>query len=282
MTNLVVKRETKRGRCYRELLTDSLPLELMLIQAGEFLMGSPEDELERSDREGPQHKIIFPEPFLMGRFSVTQEQWSEVASWKQINRELKPNPSSFPGAQNPVEKISWYDAVEFCDRLSARFENDYRLPTEAEWEYACRAGTTTPFYFGETITTELANYRGTDDETFNWKGNYGQGPKGEYREKTLPVGSFPANDWGLYDMHGNVYDWCLDHWHDSYEAKPASLKQAGNEPWLTQNEKSVRVIRGGSWIYHPDLCRSAYRGSRSPGIFNNPVGFRVVCGAPRI
>ncbi|MFM5961732.1 MAG: formylglycine-generating enzyme family protein, partial [Dolichospermum sp.] len=158
---------------------------------------------------------------------------------------LQPNPSRFEGANRPVEQVSWYEAVEFCARLS-RIENKvYRLPTEAEWEYACRAGTTTPFYCGETISTDLANYDG--DYT------YGDGLKGVDRQQTTGVGSFPSNPFGLYDMHGNVWEWCEDTWHDNYKNAPTD-----GTAWadLSDNRK---VLRGGSWYLHPVSCRSASR-----------------------
>lgn len=138
-----------------------------------------------------------------------------------MNKELDADPSNFKGDKRPVEQVSWYDAVEFCDRLTAHTKRAYSLPSEAEWEYACRAGTRTPFHFGETITTDLANYRGTDNEEYKWSGSYGPGPKGIYREQITEVGSFGvANAFGLYDMHGNVWEWCLDDWHDNYEGAP--------------------------------------------------------------
>jgi formylglycine-generating enzyme required for sulfatase activity len=140
----------------------------------------------------------------------------------------------------------------------------YRLPTEAEWEYACRAGTTTPFHFGPTITSDLANYDG------NYV--YGDGPKGKFREETTGVGSFPPNALGLYDMHGNVWEWCQDHWHSNYEGAPTD-----GGAWLPSSE--LRLLRGGSWLYYPELCRSAYRDYDFPDNRNCNIGFRVVCSA---
>jgi len=186
----------------------------------------------------------------------------------QVERELEPDPSSFKGDDRPVERIFWYDAVEFCARLSQHTGRDYRLPTEAEWEYACRAGTTTPFHFGETITTDLANYRGTI--------TYGAGPKGEYREQTTDVSSFPANAFGLYDMHGNVWEWCQDHWHENYDRAPTD-----GAAWLSSGESKYRVLRGGSWYDLPEFCRSAIRIGDAPGVIDGLVGFRVVCGGAR-
>ena len=158
-------------------------IETILIPAGTFLMGSPENEPDRWEDGGPQHEV-FVSSFLMGRYPVTQAQWRVVAGWDKVERDLKPDPSHFKGDNLPVEQVNWYEAIEFCQRLSDRTGRNYQLPSEAEWEYACRAGTTTPFHFGETLTTDLANYDG--DYT------YGQGNKGVYREKTTPVGSINA------------------------------------------------------------------------------------------
>ncbi|MEL6384848.1 MAG: formylglycine-generating enzyme family protein, partial [Cyanobacteria bacterium J06626_18] len=259
-----------------EVLAEGLWLRLMLIPAGRFQMGSPEDELDRSNEEGPLHEVSIPS-FTMGKYPVTQAQWRFVAGLPQVQKDLKPDPSRFKGNMRPVEQVSWDDAREFCARLSTYTEREYRLPTEAEWEYACRAGTTTPFHFGATITTELANYRGTDDDRIGWKGNYGPGPKGEYRKETTPVNHFKvANAFGLCDMHGNVWEWCLDHWHKSYEGAPED-----GSAWLTDNENASRVLRGGSWNYDPRNCRSAYRYSDTRDSRLDNIGFRVVSVAPR-
>jgi formylglycine-generating enzyme required for sulfatase activity len=162
--------------------------------------------------------------------------------------------------------VSWYDVVEFCDRLAKYTNKPYRLPSEAEWEYACRAGTTTPFCFGETITTELANYDGNH--------SYASGTKGRFRQKTTEVGSFPANLLGLYDMHGNVWEWCQDKYHNSYQDAPTD-----GSAWLNDRDHQLRVRRGGSWFYYPDLCRSAYRNGNLPNLDLNSLGFRVVFGS---
>ena len=245
---------------------DALPLHMVLIPAGTFLMGSSEDELERLYSEGPQHEGSVP-TFLMGRYPVTQAQWRIVADLPQVNRELKPDPSNFKGDNRPVEQVSWYEAVEFCDRLAQHTQRPYRLPTEAEWEYACRAGTKRPFYFGKTLTTEVANYNG------NYI--YADGPKGEYRKETAPVDHFGiANAFGLSDMHGNVWEWCQDHWHDNYEGAPAD-----GSTWLSEYEGASRVVRGGSWLNAPRHCRSASRNDVNLGNRDDNVGFRIVCSA---
>jgi formylglycine-generating enzyme required for sulfatase activity len=213
-------------------------LRLIQIPVGDFLMGSPEDEPERHSDEGPQHLVAVQE-FFMAPTPITQAQWREVASWQEREaerwgRELNPNPSPFGeranSDQRPVENVSWLDAMEFCNRLSQRTGRHCTLPSEAQWEYACRAGTATPFAFGATLTAELANY---DAST-----TYADGPKREYLQQTTPVGLSPANAWGLHDMHGNVWEWCLDHWHASYEGAPAD-GSAWLKPSATDEEERL-------------------------------------------
>ncbi|NER81286.1 MAG: formylglycine-generating enzyme family protein [Leptolyngbya sp. SIO1D8] len=267
-TQLKVNKRQGTAQYYEEVLPkDVLSLRMMLIPAGMFLMGSPEHELERTKAEGPQHKVSVPQ-FFMAEYPVTQAQWRVVTAMPKVKRSLQPTPSRFEGDLRPVERVSWYSAVEFCDRLTIHTNRQYRLPTEAEWEYACRAGTTTPFHFGETITTEYANYQGTD----------GDDSKGEYREGTTPVNHFEgANAYGLCDMHGNVFEWCQDHWHETYADAPTD-----GSAWIKGSSSSSRVVRGGSWLNGPGHCRSAYRDGLNPGVDNyNDLGFRVVCSAPR-
>ncbi|MEO0987772.1 MAG: formylglycine-generating enzyme family protein [Cyanobacteria bacterium J06639_14] len=269
---IILHRQSKQNRCFDEKLGKDLRLRMMLIPAGSFTMGSPGDELERSPAEDLQHEVNV-NSFTMGKYPVTQAQWRYVAEeLPQEQQALNPAPSRFKGDMRPVESVSWDDAMEFCARLSTHAGRKYRLPSEAEWEYACRAGTTTPFHFGETITTDLANYRGTDDKSIGWKGNYGAGPKGKYRAETTPVDHFKvANAFGLCDMHGNVWEWCLDHWHASYEDAPTD-----GSAWLTEDENASRVLRGGSWGSSPGNCRSAYRNNNTRENRNNNNGFRVV------
>jgi formylglycine-generating enzyme required for sulfatase activity len=233
----------------------------------------------------------------MGQTPITQAQWREVAGWQPQDgeswgRELSLNPSRFQAGygekggsacllagelntdQRPVECVSWEDAIEFCNRLSQRTGRHYSLPSEAQWEYACRAGSSTPFHFGETISPELANFNG--DYT------YGDGPKGEYRQQTTPVGMFPANSLGLQDMHGNVWEWCLDQWHASYEGAPVDGSawadaDANNADVKKDDDYAGRLLRGGSWLNRPGFCRSAYRFHRRPVNVYNYVGLRVVC-----
>ena len=200
---------------------------------------------------------------------VKKSDLREVVTRWINQRELSPNLSSFKGDNLPVENVTWEDAQEFCRQLSVLTGKDYRLPTEAEWEYACRASTTTPFHFGETITADLANYRASKA--------FGGGPTGEYREQTTVVGQFPANSFGLCDMHGNVWEWCQDHWHESYEGAPTD-----GSAWLSSDaNENRRVLRGGSWYDLPEVCRSALRFWGAPDYSNDVVGFRVVCGLAR-
>jgi formylglycine-generating enzyme required for sulfatase activity len=276
MPKIVIHEYQRTAQYFREDLGNDIQLDMMLIPGGTFIMGSPKEEEDSRDSERPQHEVTI-EPFWLGQYQVTQAQWKFVAKLPQVNKELNPDPSRFKGDgstsltnNRPVEQVSWYDAVEFCDRLSRHTKRQYRLPSEAEWEYACRAGTKTPFHFGETITTDLANYNG------NY--TYGQEPKGVYREETTEVGSFGvANNFGLYDMHGNVYEWCLDDWHDNYTDAPAD-----GSAWFSSDDKlsdktGRAVLRGGSWFSNPHFCRSAYRNLNYRDNHSINFGFRVVC-----
>ena len=250
---------------YREDLGEGVALTMVKIPAGSFSMGSPEDEPERSDDEGPQHEVTLG-AFFMAQTPITQAQWRAVAGWQKVERDLKLDPSAFKGANRPVEQVSWFDALEFCRRLSQRTGQRYGLPSEAQWEYSCRAGSTTPFHFGATLTPELANYDGNHV--------YGNGPKGTDRKQTSDVASFPANGWGLHDMHGNVWEWCADHWHDSYNFAPGN-----DQPWLipAATDGVIMVLRGGSWDSIPTICRSSCRIKDLPGHSNDLIGFRVCC-----
>ncbi|MEA5553297.1 formylglycine-generating enzyme family protein [Anabaena cylindrica UHCC 0172] len=276
MPKILIHEYERTAQYFIEDLGNGIELEMMMIPGGSFMMGSPEEEEGSSDDERPQHQVTI-KAFCLGKYQVTQAQWKAVATFPKVNRELKPDPSHFKGDNRPVEQVSWEDAVEFCSRLSKHTKRQYRLPSEAEWEYACRAGTTTPFHFGETITTDLANYRGIDGDSIRWSGSYGQGLKGVYREETTEVGSFGvANNFGLYDMHGNVWEWCQDDWHSYHEGAPTD-----ESVWLSNEEtNNAKLLRGGSWYNAPAYCRSAYRYYFSFG--NNYIGFRVVCsGAAR-
>jgi formylglycine-generating enzyme required for sulfatase activity len=255
----IIRRSKGKAEVMTENIGNGVSLEMVKIPGGRFLMGSPETEAKRDDDEGPQHYVNVPE-FFMGKYPVTQAQWQAV---------MGNNPSYFKGKNRPVEKVSWNEATKFCQKLSKKTGRDYRLPSEAEWEYACRAGTKTPFYFGETITPELVNYNGND--------TYSNGPEGKYRKETTDVGNFPPNSFGLYDMHGNVYEWCQDVWHDNYDGAPVD-----GSAWVNGGNSSRRVRRGGSWFGYPWWCRSANRNN-----FNSDeaviyyIGFRLVSFPPR-
>ncbi|MFM8307052.1 MAG: formylglycine-generating enzyme family protein [Microcystis aeruginosa] len=295
MTKLITRLQQREAQYYSENLEEDINLDMMLIPSGSFQMGTPDQEIERLckeydldyfQRESPQH-IVNISAFFMGRYPITQAQWRAIAATAKIDIDLKLEPSHFKEPYQeqdrwtrPVEQVNWEQAREFCKRLSRETKREYRLPSEAEWEYACRAGTTTAFHFGETITTDLANYSGTDWERDKkvYPGNYGRGPKGIYRKQTTPVGYFKvANAFGLYDMHGNVWEWCEDDYHPNYQGAATD-----GSAWISKNKSTTKVLRGGSWFNPPDSCRSAFRvGSRSRDFISYGCGFRVVCGAGR-
>jgi formylglycine-generating enzyme required for sulfatase activity len=279
MTQAIIKRKTQIVQTFTEDLGNNINLTMVLIPPGKFMMGSPPTEPERAENEGPQHLVTISHPFLLGQHPITQAQWQQVDKMPRVKRQLKFNSARSKDANLPIENVSWLEAEEFCLRLSAYTGRPYRLPAEAEWEYACRAGTTSPFYFGETIDTELANYRGTEASEYKWSGIYGRGKLGEYRGKTTPVGTFAANNFGLYDMHGNVWEWCADNWHNSYEGAPSD-----GSAWLnsTTEEKELRILRGGSWVGDPRGCRSADRLRFFIDYLNYDCGFRVVYSPARI
>ena len=228
--------------------------ELVVIPAGRFTMGSPESEWGRSSDEGPQHEVRI-RSFLMGRTTVTQGQWKAV---------MGRNPSYFKncGDDCPVENVTWNEAQEYIHQLGQRSGKTYRLPSEAEWEYAARAGTTTPFYTGQTITTDQA--------TVNGNGTYNGSAKGVYREITTKVGSFAPNAFGLSDMAGNVWQWVEDIGHDDYRGAPDD-----GSAWLMGGDSARRVLRGGSWYDYPQIARSAIRYWDAPGGRSSGTGFRI-------
>lgn len=257
----ITQRQQRVARYFTEDLGNGVTLEMAAIPGGSFMMGSSENEAGTSRYERPQHQVTVPS-FFMGKYPVTQAQYQAI---------MGTNPSYFKGNgwtsltnQRPVETVSWHDAVKFCELLSQRTGKKYTLSSEAQWEYACRAGTTTPFYFGETITTDLANYRGHYA--------YASAPKGEYRQQTTDVGTFPPNAFGLYDMHGNVWEWCFDNWVDNYNNAPT------NGSAVTSSSNNG-LLRGGSWLSDPVVCRSSCRNYDDAGFDNFNLGFRVVCGA---
>ena len=271
-----VERRNLEVRGRRLELGDGVSLPLIAIPAGEFVMGSPADEPERLNNEGPQHRVRL-QGFLMGQTPVTQAQWRAVArlvpplgqTW-QTDLPLKPRFADQPDSdQRPVEPVLWHEANEFCRRLASTSGDAYTLPSEAQWEYACRAGSTTPFAFGETISPELANYDGVT--------SYANGPMGEYRKQSTPVGMFPANAWGLHDMHGNVWEWCLDHGYSSYEGAPFDGSAWMSMPRMGVHFNDQGIMRGGSRCVEPGFCRSAYRNFDGLGDVYLSVGLRVVC-----
>ncbi|NJM48274.1 MAG: formylglycine-generating enzyme family protein [Alkalinema sp. RU_4_3] len=289
---LVISRQTHQGQYFRELLDPATPLDMVLIPSGTFMMGQTEAEKEELIRlrgeteyqeyftdELPRHEVTV-QSFFIGKYPITQAQWLVVAGYPKIEQELDPDPSNFKGSNRPVEEVSWDDAIEFCGRLSQHTGRTYRLPSEAEWDYACRAGTTTPFHFGETLSDKLANYCPQDEEIGGtlYKGVYGRGIEGTYREETMDVGKFPANQFGLYDMHGNVWEWCEDDWHSNYKGAPAD-----GSAWVENDRKSSnRLLRGGSWLNLPEYCRSSVRFDNARDSRNYNLGFRVSCVLPRI
>jgi uncharacterized protein (TIGR02996 family) len=222
------------------------------IPPGSFLMGS--DHPEGNKNERPVHRVTLTQGFFLGIHPVTQAQWRAITG---------ATPSEFQGDNRPVENVSWNDCQEFCEKLSAHLGGrlTFGLPSEAEWEYACRAGTTTEFHFGDIISTDLANY----DGNYTWNGS----PEGKYREETTDVGSFPANPWGVFDMHGNVWEWCQD-WYGPYsgdnKVNPIQTQRQSNE---------YRVLRGGSWNLSRVFCRAAGRSGSAPTSRGSGMGFRL-------
>jgi formylglycine-generating enzyme required for sulfatase activity/CheY-like chemotaxis protein len=276
-----------RTQVFYEDLGDGARLTMVRIPAGSFQMGSAEQEPGRVANEGPVHTVTLAE-FLIGQTPITQAQWRAVASWEpqkgeRWGRELNPKPAKFQGDEarllagemntdeRPVERVSWEDAIEFCSRLSQRTKRNYTLPSEAQWEYACRAGTASPYAFGSAITAELANLRlgaGLVDDPLSADG-----------QQTTSVRLHPANAWGLHAMHGNVGEWCRDHWHDSYHGAPND-----ETPWIDDwiDAKAPltrdRVVRGGAWSDLPSNARSACRYRLPPQAPESAsVGLRVVC-----
>ena len=241
---------------FQENLGNDCWLKMVEIPSGKFWMGSPETGPDRDNHESPQHEVAVSS-FFMAEFPVNQAQWREIASLRPIKRGLNPDPSYFKGDLLPVEQVSWDDAIEFCARLSRLTGKNYRLSSEAEWEYACRAGTTTAYYFGGNLDQSLANY----DQ------NVG---------KTTLLGSYSPNAFGLQDMHGNVWEWCEDVWHENYEKAPTN-GSSWNE---NDSQSSERILRGGSWTNISWRCRSANRDRTGVDNRVNDVGFRLALFLP--
>jgi uncharacterized protein (TIGR02996 family) len=264
----VAKWRTERGwqspDRFPHVITNSIGMDLALIPAGTFFMGSPPDERDREEHEGPQHRVTISRPFFLGVYAVTQQEYETV---------MGTNPAHFTrdnqGAPHyPVENVTWHNAVEFCEHLSRlpaerAARRRYRLPTEAEWEYACRAGTTTPFHFGSDLSPNLANFDGEYP--------YGAGEPGEFLRHTRRVGSYPpSNAFGLFDVHGNTLEWVADWYQADYYAVSREVDPAGPV------EGDRRVQRSGSWFTYGRNCRSARRYLGLPGGTDDVVGFRVV------
>lgn len=260
----IITRHPQQAAAYSEALGPGNRIEMVQIDPGVFFMGSASNEPYHEAVEGPRHRVQVGGIFI-SRFEITQQQWKAVASLPTISVDLPLEPSGFPGSDRPVESVTWVEAKEFCARLSAKTGRLYRLPTEAEWEFACRAGTDTPFCFGETMNSALANYQAT--KPFAHEG------RGQYRRETLPVGRLnTANYFGLLDVHGNVAEWCEDRfgpYSKDFIVDPTGAK-SGND----------RVVRGGSWKSYPWQCRSASRVGFHKDYRRNDIGFRIVL--PRI
>ena len=256
-----INRSHHSVKYYAEDLGDDINLEMIVIPDGELIHNLADREKNKTNNTTYQKLLRIPS-FYIAKFPITQRQWQQVAKLPQIKRKLHLKPAQFSGLDLPVENISWYDAIEFCQRLSQATGKQYRLPSEAQWEYACRAKTTTPFSFGQTITSEIANYNG--------RYTYADEIKGEYRKTTTPVNKFLPNAFGLYSMHGNVWEWCADDWQDNYQNISSDRlidNSSGNQ---------IKVIRGGSWGSRPAFCSSTHRDRFIADNFNNFIGFRCV------
>ena len=252
-------------------LANSIGMEFAFIPAGTFLMGSPEDEADRSEAEGPVHAVTITKGVYLGVYAVTQGEYEAVMgtnpSFFSANGDGKDNVKGLETSRFPVERVSYKGAMKFCKKLSARMgerekKRLYRLPTEAEWEYACRGGAgSSPFPFGNSLSSDQANCDG------NYP--YGGAAEGPYLERTCAVGSYRPNGFGLYDMHGNVWEWCHDWYDEAYYSEPDT-----KDPQSSQSG-TFRVLRGGSWCRGPEVCRAACRGWHDPADRDSIYGFRV-------
>jgi formylglycine-generating enzyme required for sulfatase activity len=253
-----------RVKGFREELAKGIAITMIQIPEGQFLMGAPDHEAGSSFLERPQ-RIVKLKGFFMSQTPVTQAQWRIVASWPRIEMELEQDPSCFKGINRPVEQVNWLEAMEFCRRMSHRSRISYILPSEAQWEYACRAGTLTPFSYGETLTSDFANYDGTSPYPDI------SGSVGIKRGETVDAASFLGNDWGLQDMHGGVWEWCLDSYQQTaYETAPADGSA------FYASARGLKVVRGGSWVNTSVDCRSAARRSLHLDESESISGFRLV------
>lgn len=251
---------TKSGQFFVEYLGEGVNLDMVFIPAGSFMMGSHNNEEGRDKDETPQH-LVNLNSFYISKYPITQLQWRTVSLFPKALRPVKSHPSNFKGDNLPVEKVSWLDAQEFCKRLSKYTKRSYRLPTESEWEYACRGNTTSAFFFGDSIVPDVANYDARNDQK-----------KGKYDKKTTPVDNFYPNPFGLYDVHGNVWEWCEDYYANNYIQTPKD-----GTAYTKGMSNQTRVVRGGSWSLPYEYCRSAKRASYAADSNYSFVGFRVVC-----
>ncbi len=276
------------GEGFRDVAAPWCP-EMVVAPAGSFTMGTAQAEIDKLckeykdwaeyiKREAPQHKVTIAKPFAVGRFAVTRGEFSafvnetgysvpdeaytwEGGKWKLRKGRSFRNPGFTQDDSHPVVCVNWDDAKAYVKWLSGKTGKDYRLLSEGEWEYACRAGTQTPFWWGSSISTEQANYDG------NY--TFGGGKKGEYRQRTVPAKSFQPNPWGLYQVHGNVWEWCEDCWNDNYNGAP------GDGQASATGNSGVQVLRGGSWGYGPQILRAAYRDGDDASYRSNDAGFRL-------
>ncbi|HXW49151.1 MAG TPA: formylglycine-generating enzyme family protein [Xanthobacteraceae bacterium] len=251
------ERALKAADSFKEC--DACP-EMVVVPAGAFAMGSPAKEDGRNPNEGPQHRVAFARPFAVGRFAVTFDEWDACVADGGCNNYL-PDDDGWGRGRRPAINVSWDDAKAYVAWLSRKSGRAYRLLSEAEREYVARAGTTTPFWWGASISTNEANYDGTY--------TYGNGPKGEYRRRTVEVDAFAPNPWGLYQVHGNVWEWTEDCWIDSYQGAPAN-----GAAWI-RDPCGFRVVRGGSWGNVPWFLRAAVRFQSYPQHRYGEAGFRV-------
>lgn len=242
---------------FNQQIDELTNLKMVAIQGGSSLVGRT-DQTQNISAYESNAKYFDIEPFYLGQTTITQSQWRAIASLPAVNKEIAPEPACFIGTDNPVECVSWNDAQEFCSRLSVLSGRNYRLPTETEWEHACRAGTTSPFHYGATLTSDIANY----DAHYA----YDAEQHSAYRRSTLPVGQLAPNANGLYDMHGNVWEWCSDVWHDKYQTSISLAKD---------RVLNRHALRGGSWADLPVKLRSASRVGYSAQSLNRIIGFRI-------
>lgn len=247
----IVRRTRHHAQQFTEVLENGISLEMILIPGGMFKMGSL--PYQGNPDEQPQHLVTI-KSFMMGKYLVTQGQWKTVMGKLPRCR--------FKGDSLPVERVSWKDSQQFCQQLTKMTGRRYQLPSETQWEYACRAGTSTPFSFGETLTVEVGNFNG--EHTFR------EEPRGFYFHSTNQGGKFPPNSFGLYDMHGNLWEWCADSWLDDYSSSPR------DDSAYQTKDSLYRVARGGSWHEPPTLCRSAARLRVLQSDGEEVLGFRVI------